>query len=128
MWSLAGLVVNAGINYIRRRQDVAEARAQAQITIAQRTAEHERAIEVEATRSTTTGWKDELVTIWILFIFTWPLFDDKAIERLTRLGELPLWLSGTGALIILAAAGIRRVEQVAQMTAAIRGGTRRASE
>jgi len=124
MWTaLITTIVDAGVGYFRRRQDVAEARAQAQITIAQRTAEHERAIEVEATRATSNGWKDEAVTLWILAIFSWPLFDDQAIDRLARLSEIPLWLSGTGALIILAAAGIRRVEQIAQMTSVMRGRT-----
>ena len=122
MWTaLIGTIVNAGVSYFSRRQAVAEARAQAQITIAQRTAEHEASIEVEATRATANGWKDELVTIWAVFFVTWVTLDPTASDKVARLADIPVWLSSTLALIILAAAGIRRVAQVTEMTNTIRG-------
>lgn len=113
MGNLLGLVqplIGMIGGWLERRNRIAEARAQAEI---QRATAADN-IEAQQVDSLKGSWKDEVVTLWVLFIFTWPLFSADAIGRLERLSQVPEWLQVAGLLVMLRAVGITMAREWTQ--------------
>jgi len=105
-------VVDTGVRYLERKQEVSEAKHTARLEIEAKKATADIDWDAAAMDASKTSWNDELWTIWIIGVLTAlmiPQTQPHVMRALNAMSEAPEWFSVLVLISAAASFGVRDV-------------------